>query len=73
MMNFKYEILAAKDGYIVDSVNINIQEDGSCLVYHGDHLLHVSKSKLFIYSFLITENGRSNKIDMKSIDSIDVQ
>lgn len=27
IMNFKYEILAAKDGYIMDSANINIEED----------------------------------------------
>lgn len=27
IMNFKYEILAAKDGYIMDSANINIEEE----------------------------------------------
>lgn len=45
-MNFKFEILAAKDGYIIDSANTNIQEDGSCIVYSGEHLLHVTDTKL---------------------------
>lgn len=27
IMNFKFEILAAKDGYIMDSANINIEDD----------------------------------------------
>jgi len=27
IMNFQHEIYAAKDGYIVDNVNINIQSD----------------------------------------------
>jgi len=64
--------LAAKDGYIIDSANTNIQEDGTCLVYHGDHLLHVSENKLYIYSFKIITNSKPNKIDIKSIDSIEV-
>ena len=45
-MNFKFEILAAKDGYIMDSANINFKEEGSHLIHHGDYMLLVTESKL---------------------------
>lgn len=72
ILNFKFEILAAKDGFIIDAANTNIQEDGSCLVYQGDHLLHVSESKLFIYGFKILTNVKPNKIELRSLDSIEI-
>lgn len=62
ILNFKFEILAARDGFIIDAANTNIQEDGSCLVYQGDHLLHVSENQLFIYGFKILTNVKPNKI-----------
>lgn len=73
ILNFKFEILAAKDGFIIDAANTNIQEDGSCLVYHGEHLLHISENKLFIYGFKITTAVKPNKIELRSLDSIEIK
>lgn len=73
ILNFKFEILAAKDGFIIDAANTNIQEDGSCLVYQGDHLLHISEDKLFIYGFRIMTAVKPNKIELRSLDSIEIR
>jgi hypothetical protein len=71
-MNFQYEIYAAKEGYIVDNVNINIQEENSCLMYHGENLLLVSDSKLDIYNFKIVTNVKPNKILLTAVDSVQI-
>ena len=73
ILNFKFEILAAKDGFIIDAANTNIQEDGSCLVYQGDHLLHISEDKLLIYGFRIMTAVKPNKIELRSLDSIEIR
>jgi len=73
ILNFKFEILAAKDGFIIDAANTNIQEDGSCLVYQGDHLLHISEDKFFIYGFRIMTAVKPNKIELRSLDSIEIR
>jgi hypothetical protein len=62
--------LAAKDGYIMDSANINIEEDESCLIHHGDHLLLISDIKLELYKFRIATNMKPNKIIVNSVDSV---
>lgn len=69
-MNFKHEILAAKDGYIVDSANINFEEE-SCLIHTGEHLLLVSNIKLELYKFKIDTHHKPNKIVVHSVDSIE--
>jgi len=63
-MNFKYEILAAKDGFLVDTVNINIQDMSSRLVYNGSHLLHISDSLLLVYKFKINMQSKPQRIEM---------
>lgn len=73
ILNFQFEILAAKDGFIIDTANINIQESGSSLIYHGDYLLHISETKLLLYSFKIQQNTKPKKIDIKSLDSIEIK
>jgi len=70
IMNFLHEIYAAKDGYIVDNVNVNIQEEDSRLIYHGDHLLSISERKLDLYGFKIITNVKPNKIVLNTIDSV---
>ena len=62
ILNFKFEILAAKDGFIIDTANTDIHEDGSCLVYKDDHLLHISDEKLLIYGFRILTAVKPNRI-----------
>lgn len=47
LINFQYEIMAVKDGYLMDSVTISIREGKSILVYLPDrnyeNLLHVQE------------------------------
>ena len=70
IMNFQHEIYAAKEGYIVDNVNVNIQDEESCLIYRGDHLLSISDTKLDLYGFKIITNVKPRKIVLNTIDSI---
>ncbi len=71
-MNFKYEVYAAKDGYIMDSANINREEQESRLIYQGENMLLITDKKLQIYRFKVITNVIPNKIHVQSIDSIKI-
>lgn len=57
----------------MDSANINIEEDESYLIHHGDHLLLVSDIKLELYKFKIATNVKPHKIVVQSIDSVEIK
>lgn len=52
---------------------MNIEEDESCLIHQGDHLLLISDIKLQLYKFRIAANFKPNKIIVQSQDSIQIQ
>jgi hypothetical protein len=70
IMNFKFYVLAAKDGYIIDSVNINDERSESFLINIKDYMLLVTDLKMEIYKFKIAANVKPNKIVVSSEDSI---
>ena len=71
LMNLGFEILAFKQGYIIDSVGISSAIDNPNLKYLGEErLVHVSDKRIEIYKFRILTNVRPHKIEVKSIDSI---
>ena len=46
-MNIGAEILAAKNGYILDSANVNIQSENAKLKYiSNQRLIHISDRKV---------------------------
>ena len=66
IMNFKFELLAAKDGYIMDSANINYEKEESFLVHNGESIILITDIKMEIYSFKIATNVKPNKIIIAS-------
>ena len=74
LMNLGFEILAVKKGYIIDSAYLNIQEESTFLHYIGNNrLLHLSPMKAEIYRFKINFNTNPPRIDIASLDSIEVK
>ena len=66
------EILAARKGYILDSVSINFQVDQSYLKYMPERqvLAHVEKNMMELYSFKINLTVKPHRIELASLDSI---
>ena len=53
-MNLGFEILAVKRGYIIDSVNVNIQSSNTSLKFiPQDKLLLITEKKVEVYNFTI--------------------
>lgn len=70
-MNIGAEILAAKNGYILDSANVNIQSGNAKLKYvSNQRLIHISDKKLEIYKMRILTNVVPNKIQVSPIDAL---
>ena len=71
-LNLGQEILVAKKGYIVDSVNINLQIESSYLRYlpRKQILVHIEKNSMDLYSFKINVNSIPHRIQLTSLDSI---
>ena len=70
LLNFKFEILAAKDGFLIDTVNINIQDNSSFLLYTGAHMLHISEELMLIYDFKVNTQSKPHRIEVRSLDSV---
>ena len=72
-MSIGSEILAAKNGYILDSASINIQSINSKLSYiSNSRLVYISPNKAEIYSLSILTNVVPNKMSVKPIDSLEI-
>ena len=71
-MNLGQEILVASKGYIVDSVNINIQFNDAYLklLPHRQILLHIQENYMEVYNFKINTTVLPNRIELTSLDSI---
>lgn len=71
LMNIGWEILAFKQGYILDSVSISSTVDNPNLRYLGDEkLVHVSDKKLELYQFKIATDTKPYSIKINPIDSV---
>ena len=73
-MNLGQEILVASKGYIVDSVNISIQQEETYLrlIPQRQILLHIQTNFMEIYSFKINTDVFPNRIELTSLDSIEI-
>ena len=72
-MNIGTEILAAKNGYILDSANVNIQSGNAKLKYiSNQRLIHISDRKVEIYKMSILTNIVPNKIQVLPIDALEI-
>ena len=70
LFNLGFEILAIKNGYVIDSANVNIQSQETQLVYIGEKkLVHLCNKRVDLYGFSVNENNPP-KINVGSIDSI---
>lgn len=64
--------MAIKNGYLIDTVNLTVKEDGEILKYlHPNTLLHITRKNVEVYSFSIDMTVKPGKISLKSIDSIE--
>jgi len=72
-LNLGQEVLIAKKGYIVDSVNFQI--DTSYLKYlpRKQILVHIKKNCMDLYSFKIDVNSVPHRIQLTSLDSIEIR
>lgn len=71
LMNLGWEILAFKQGYIIDSVSMSSAIDNPNLIYLGEEkLVHVSDRRIEIYEFRILTKVKPYKIEVKPRDSI---
>jgi hypothetical protein len=72
-MNIDTEILAAKNGYILDSANVSIQSGNARLRYiSNQRLIHISDKKVEIYKMSILTNVVPNKIQITPIDALEI-
>lgn len=72
-MNIDTEILAAKNGYILDSANVSIQSGNAKLRYiSNQRLIHISDTKVEIYKMSILTNVVPNKIQITPIDALEI-
>jgi hypothetical protein len=72
-MNIDAEILAAKNGYILDSANVNIQSGNTKLRFiSNQRLIHLSDKKLEIYKMSILTTVIPNKIQVTPVDALEI-
>ena len=62
-INIGCELFAARKDFIIDSISINIQTEGTRLKYiSGDRLLHIDQDKVEIYKIRIDTTVKPNRI-----------
>jgi hypothetical protein len=70
-LNMGCEIIAAKKGFIIDSINVNIQGKESRLIYlSNEKLLHIDDTRVEVYELKIDTTVKPNRIKLNSIDSL---
>lgn len=68
------EIIAAKKGFIIDSISMNFQGSDSKLIYLSNNkLVHVNDEKAELYDIKIDLTIKPNRIRVKSIDSLEIE
>lgn len=73
LLNMGCEIIAAKKGFIIDSISINIQGEDSRLVYlNNNKLVHINDNRAELYEIRIDLAVKPNRIRVKSIDSLEI-
>lgn len=74
LLNMGCEIIAAKKGFIIDSISINIQGEESRLIYlNNNKLVHINDDKVELYEIRIDLTVKPNRIRVKSIDSLEIE
>ena len=70
-INLGSEVIAAKKGFIIDSVNVNNKSENSILRYMvQQRLLHVTSKRVEVYSLKVNIANVPNRIVLKSLDSL---
>lgn len=70
-MNLKTEVLAVKNGLIIDSVGVNFKFDHCYLnVVRKDLLVHILEDKIEFYRLELNFNVMPEKIQVTPFDSI---
>lgn len=70
-MNLKTEVLAVKNGMIIDSVGVNFKFEHCYLrIMSGDVLVHILADKIEFYKLEIDYNVVPERIKVTSFDSI---
>jgi len=70
-MNLDHQIMAIKNGYLIDTVNVNVKGEGEFLKYiHPETILHINKKHVEVYNFSINMAVKPEKIVLRSLDSI---
>lgn len=66
------EVIAVmKEGYMIDSAKVDVQEGKSLLKYVGrNRLLLITQSKIEEYEFVLHEKSPPYRLLIKSLDSI---
>lgn len=73
-MNLNHQIMAIKNGYLIDTVNVSVNEEGEILKYiHPQTILHITKKNVEVYNFSINMAVKPEKILLRSIDSIELK
>jgi hypothetical protein len=73
-MNLNHQIMAIKNGYLIDTVNVSVNEEGEILKYiHPQTILHITKKNVEVYNFSINMAVKPEKIVLRSIDSIELK
>lgn len=56
-MNLKNQVMAIKNGYLIDTVNVSVNDETEVLKYiHPQTILHVSKKNVGVYHFSIDQS-----------------
>lgn len=72
-MNLKNQLMAIKNGYLIDTVNVSVNDEGEILKYlHPNTILHVTKKNVEVYNFSINMAVKPEKIVLRSVDSIEI-
>jgi hypothetical protein len=72
-INLGSEVIAAKKGFIIDSVNVNIKSENSRLLYvGGQKMLHITNKQVEVYSFKVNTVSVPNRIVLKATDSLEL-
>ncbi len=72
-LNLNHQIMAIKNGYLIDTLNLNVTEGKEILKYiHPQTILHITKKYMEVYHFSIDLTVKPEKIKLTSLDSIEI-
>ena len=74
-MNLNNQIMAIKNGYLIDTFNVsNTEGGGGILRYiHPETILHITKKTVEVYHFSIDMSVKPGKIVLRSVDAVQLK